>query len=212
MLHSVFFCFIALFSFSLFSCAESEADVVSASATAVFDYSDSESLPSVRLAVFVQVTSDIQRADNFTISNTESGYTWSVAKPGIFTGLNKSYAYSLNLNVPEGDSFPTGEYMLLYKDAAGSEDSIRFSVNYDKELLSANSTACKKILSNVTENVAVYDASGELLFMGKAKSSWKNNDAILRDYKLARTKRICYVAPGNSIICMMPAEKLKTEN
>ena len=210
-MRSPFFCAALLFSFSFFSCADSEPDVVTASGTAVFDFSDDEVSPSARLAVFVQVASDVQRADRFTISNADSGYSWAVAKPGVFTGLNKSYAYSLNLNAPEGESIPLGDYTVVYEDAAGSDDSIRFSVNYNKALLSATASSCKSLLSNATENVAVYDETGELLFMGKPKNAWKTNEAILKDYKLAATKRICYVTPGNAIICMMPAENLKSE-
>ena len=209
---SVFFCAAIFLSFSFFSCAESDADVVSASGTMIFDFSDAESVPSARLAVFVQLTSDVRRTDNFTISNAESGYSWSVAKPGIFTGLNKSYAYSLNLSAPVGEDIPQGSYFVSYYDAAGSEDTIRFSVSYKKELFEATSSKCKEILENAAENVAIYDESGELLFMGKARSSWKTNEAILRDYRLAYTKRICYVTPGNTVICMMPSEKLKEEN
>lgn len=197
---------------SFFSCSESEADVVSATASAVFDFSDEENPPAHRLAVFFQVSNEVQRSQSFTVTNSQSGYSWFVAKPGIFTGMNKSYAYSVNLNAPEGEEIPVGAYSVIYQDAAGNEDSITFSVNYKKELLTAKAADCKEILGNVSENLAIYDDSGELLFMGKAKNSWKTNEAILKDYKLAETKRVCYVTAGNTVICMMPEEKLKTEN
>ena len=64
-------------------------------------------------------------------------------------------------------------------------------------------------MPNPNENIAIYDESGELLFMGRAKASWKSNADILRDFKLAESKRICYVTPGNTVICFMPEEKLK---
>ena len=204
--------FTLVFSLALFSCSESEADVVSASGTMVFDFKDTESAPSVRLAVFLQVTNEVQRTDNFTVSHEQSGYSWNVSNPKIFTGLNKNYAFSLNLNAPEGEAIPAGSYSVVYYDAAGNEDTMQFVVNYNSELLSADAENCRTFLENATENVAVYDETGELLFMGKAKNSWKTNEAILKDYRLAETKRICYVTPGNTIICMMPEEKLKTEN
>lgn len=200
------FCFFPLF---LFSCSESEADVVSASGTAVFDFADSESAPSMRLAVFLQVTNEVQRTESFTVSHAESGYSWTVAKPGIFTGMNKSYAYSANLTAPEGKAIPEGAYSAIYYDAAGNQDEAPFSLSYKKELLDARSENCKELLPGATENIAIYDDAGELLFMGKAKASWKTNEAILKDYKLAVTKRICYVTAGNTVICLMPSENLK---
>ena len=203
---------VTIFSLSFFSCSENEADVVSATASTVFDFSDEENPPAQRLAVFFQVSNEVQRTESFTVSHADSGYSWFVAKPGIFTGMNKNYAYSVNLNAPEGEEIPTGTYSVIYTDAAGNEDSISFAVNYKRELLSSTAEKCREYLTNPIENVAVYDDGGELLFMGKAKNSWKTNEAILKDYKLACTKRICYVTPGNSVICMMPEEKLKTES
>ena len=201
-----------IFLLSFFSCSETEADVVSASVSTVFDFADNESNPSVRLAVFLQVTNEVQRTESFTISNESSGYSWTVAKPGIFSGLNKNYAYSANLKAPEGAEIPIGLYSVTYKDAAGNQDEIKFSVHYNKDLLTAKSENCRELLPNANENVAVYDDSGELLYMGRAKKTWTTNAAILKDYKLADSKRICYVTGGNSVVCMMPLEKLKTEN
>lgn len=204
---------VSVFSFSLFSCSDSEADVISASATTVFDYKDKESVPEQRLAVFLQVSNAAQRTDSFTVSNEESGYSWEVIKPGIFKGLNKEFAYSINLNPPEGGEIPVGVYTVVYYDAAENKDEARFSVNYKKELITSNAENFLEFLQNPNENVAVYDDSGELLYMGKTKPAWKSNYDILRDYKLAETKRICYVTPGNNVICLLPKEKLKeTEN
>ncbi|MBR1721953.1 MAG: hypothetical protein IJ727_05660 [Treponema sp.] len=201
------FAFFAAFSF--FSCSDSEADVVSVSSTLVLDFNDNDSNPQVRLAVFFQLANEAQRSEHFVVTHEESGYSWTVSNPGIFSGLNKNYAYSTNLSVPEGEDFPTGAYSVIYYDAAGNEDEARFSVNYDKEILKSTVDTFRDFLSNSNQNVAVYDEDGELLFMGKAKSSWKTNAAILKDYRLAEIKRVCYVTPGNAIVCMMPSENLR---
>lgn len=202
--------FSLILSFS--ACSESEPDVVSVTSSIVFDYADSENPPEQRLAVFFQVSSAVQRTEAFDVTHEDSGYSWHVSKPGIFTGMNRSYAYSASLNPPAGGEIPLGLYSVIYTDAAGKEDSLTFTLNYKKELLSAKSGNCREYLTSPSENISIFSDSGELLFMGKAKSSWKSNEDILKDYKLAETKRICYVNPGNSIICMMPEEKLKTEN
>lgn len=208
-----FFCLLALLaSFSFFSCSDSEADVVAASATAVFDFSDESSAPSCRLAVFFQVANEVQRTESFTVTSSDSGYYWTVSNPSVFSAMNKSYAYSVNLSPPSGENIAEGPYSVKYYDAAGKEDEFKFTVTYNKALVSAKSSAVKELLPSAVENIAIYSDSDELLFMGKAKSSWKTNADILKDYKLAQTKRLCYVTPGNTVICMMPEEKLKTEN
>ena len=206
-------CFLAIFvSFFFFSCSDSEADVIAANATAVFDFSDEESVPATRLAVFFQVANEVQRTESFTVSSNGSGYYWTVSNPSVFTAMNKSYAYSVNLSPPSGENIAVGPYSVKYYDAAGKEDQFDFSVSYNEALVSAKSSEVKELLPSAVENIAIYSDSGELLFMGKAKSSWKTNEDILKDYKLAQTKRICYVTPGNTVICMMPEEKLKAEN
>ena len=206
---SAFCAFLSVFTFSLFSCSDSVADIVSVSATTIFDFKDKESPPSARLAVFFQVSNEAQRSKSFTVSNEDSGYSWFVSNPGIFMGMNKNYTYSINLNPPPGKELPEGAYTVTYYDAAENSDDAKFYVNYKKELFTSNSENFREFLPNANENIAVYDESGELLYMGKSKSSWDSNYDILRDYKLADTKRICYVTPGNAIICLMPAEKLK---
>ena len=100
-------------------------------------------------------------------------------------------------------------YTVEYYDAAESKDEAKFTVYYNKELLKSTTENFKDFLPNPNENIAIYDESGELLFMGRAKASWKSNADILRDFKLAESKRICYVTPGNTVICFMPEEKLK---
>ena len=206
---SVIFASISAFSLLFVSCADSEADVISASATMVFDFADAESVPSSRLAVFFQVTNEVQRTERFSVSNAGSGYTWDVTNPGIFTGMNKNYAYALNLSAPDGEPIPVGEYTVRYYDAAGNDDTMQFTVNYDEGLLTATVENCKDFLKSSTENIAIYDEENELLFMGKEKKSWKTNSAILKEYRIAQTKRTCYVTPGNTIICILPAENLK---
>jgi len=201
--------FLILISLPFFSCADSETDVVSASSTVIFDFKDNDSAPSARLAVFLQVTNEVQRTESITVTNEEIGYIWNISNPGIFTGMNKKYAFSLNLSAPEGENIPKGSYKVKYSTADGEEDESIFLVNYNEKLLTSTTENFKEFLTNASENIAVYDDSDELLFMGKAKSTWKTNAAILKDYRVADKKRACFVTPGNTVICMLPEQKLK---
>lgn len=205
-----FFSLLAFFvPFFFFSCSDSDADVVAASATAVFDFSDENSAPVSRLAVFFQVANEVQRTESFTVTCAGSGYYWTVSNPHVFSAMNKSYAYSINLSPPAGESIASGPYSVKYYDAAGKEDEFKFSVSYAEALVTAKSSEVKALLPSAIENIAVYSESGELLFMGKSKNSWKTNADIIKDYKLAQIKRKCYVTPGNTVICMLPEENLK---
>lgn len=205
---SVFF---LLVPFLLCSCADSDADVISVTASVVFDYGTEKSAPVSRLAVFSAVSSDARRADSFTVTNKKSGYVWTVWNPSVFKGDSREYACAAALSAPYGETIPAGEYEIVYYDAAGEEDAMRFFVDYDEHIPESSADELKDVLKGSSEYVAVYDSEGELLYMGRPKASWIDNSAILREYRIGDTKRICYVTPGNGVVCMLPPEKLRNE-
>lgn len=197
--------------FLFFSCADGASGALSATGTVVFDFKDAESAPVQRLAVFVQLDGDVRRCGGLTVSNAGSGLSWAVSKPEIFTGQNRGYACSLNLGAPYDEPIPDGKYAVMYTDASGDEDIVDFSVAYDKALLSSTSGTCRDFVPEASENVAIYDGAGVLLFMGRPRASWGTSEDVLRDYKLAQTKRVCYLGSENTVICLMPPESLRDD-
>ncbi|MBQ0051003.1 MAG: hypothetical protein KBT11_02940 [Treponema sp.] len=203
--------FALVFSFLLYSCADSEADVVFSAGTVIFDFADEETVANTRLAVYVQTSSEVQRADYFTAENEDSGWIWTVHSPEMFSVDSKQYAFASNLRSPQGESIPQGKYNVVYYDAAGKSDEMAFEVKYNKDLLKVKSEKSPELVPNKTEYLAIYDNQDELLFMGKRKNNWRDNAAILKDYKIGHKIRVCYANPSNTVVCLMPAQLLKEE-
>lgn len=201
--------FVFLFIFSLFSCAVDEAEISSASLSLLLEYSSGENFPDARLAVFIQTKNSVQRTESFSVENLNSSFIWNVGKPGIFESGGKQYAYSTFLKAPDGENIPKGDYKIVYNDAAGNSSEFTVQMNYDENLLKKKSSEIESSIPEKVENVALYDDMNELIYFGKNKSGWTSNEAILKEYKSAVSKRICYSTPSNSVICFMPEIPLK---
>ncbi len=203
-----FYGFVVLALFSCISCADSTPELILATGAAVFDYSDENSLPQLRLAVFVQMDSEVQRADSLEMESRESGYNWRVSSPRLFKNGEKKWACYTNLQPPVNEPLPAGIYDFRYNDAAGEVASSSFIVAYPKALLTAKAGDVPNLVTGATEDIALYDKNNVLIFLGKKRSNWTNNAAILRDFNGAVTKRICLSADSNRLVCLMPEELL----
>ena len=202
------FLLVLITAFSFFSCADAEPELILASASAVFDYADDSSLPQTRLAVFVQMDSEVQRAERLEMENRDTGYNWQVSSPRLFKNGEKQWACYTNLQPPANESLPTGVYDFRYVDAAGEEATSSFIVNYPAALLNSKAGDVSSLLTSVTENLALFDKNKVLIFFGKTRSNWNSNSSILRDFNGAVTKRRCLSADNNRVVCMMPEESL----
>ena len=198
-------------SLALFvSCSNTNPDITTVTGSVVFDYADTENPPSVRLALFAQNTAEVQRADRLEARHIESNLVWKVKNPRIFSGSNKNYAGYTNLLPREGQTIPQGAYDFLYVDAAGNEDSGRFMVTYPEELLTSKSSEARKLITKtLSDNLAIYDESGVLIFFNKRKKNWKTNNDIARELRNAYSIRQCLNTTDQTIICLMPPESLK---
>ena len=195
-----------------FSCANSDPDIVSVTGTVVFDFADEESAPATRLAFFMQTSSDVQRADSIEAVHRETGMRWQVAEPRLISGADKKWAGYTNLQPAFGGEILTGGYDCFYCDAAGNEVNSRFSVSYPAALLTATaSTAQDCMTGTVTEYIALYSESGDLMFFAKRRNSWRSNTDIASDYRNAFTMRRCLVGTNNGVICLLPREWLKEQ-
>lgn len=202
--------FFLIFSFVVlplfFSCAVDDAEISTASASLILEYSDEENPPETRLAVFVQTKNAVQRTDSFSAENLDSGYVWTVSSPEMFESNGKQYAYSTRLKAPDGEKIPKGSYKIVYYDAAGNSSEFVVQLSYDDSLLEKKSSEIQNSINGRIENLAVYDEMNELVFFGKRKNSWTSNRAIQNEYKIAASSRVCFSSPSNSVICFMPEE------
>ncbi|MCR5724720.1 MAG: hypothetical protein K6G80_06530 [Treponema sp.] len=210
----LFFCALsgALFLF-VSACSNSEPSVLSVTGSVVFDFQDAESAPASRLAVFVQTDTETQRADRITAVHADSGLSWQIDAPRMISGSDKNWAGYTNLQPAPGEAILKGVYTCQYVDAAGNEASAKVTVKYPDELLTATAETVRTCIQGaVTEYIALYSESGELMFFNKRRNSWHSNADIAKDYRNAYTMRSCLVTANNSIVCLLPPESLKEKS
>ena len=201
----------SLLAWTFSSCADAAPELVSVTGTMVFDYEDSDSLPSARLAVFVQTSTEVQRVDSLLAVSRDDGYNWRIDSPQQFKSGDRQWACYTNLQSAENVRFPKGVYDFQYVDAAGEEAWTSFVVSYPDELFETKSGDIKSVLSSLSDSVALYDKSNMLIYFGKNKSNWNSNANIIREYPAAVTIRHCLSNSGNRVVCLLPAELLRTQ-
>lgn len=74
-----------LFLFTIVGCSDSIPDVVSSKSSVIFTYDDYESTPNVRLAVFLEVSSDPRRVETISISSIKDNMKWLCEEPVVFS-------------------------------------------------------------------------------------------------------------------------------
>lgn len=200
---------ICLASVLLFSCADSEAGILAVNASVVFEYKDSSSEPETSLSVFVQTEHEAQRADSIKVMRPEENISWTITEPVMIkSGDNEWAGYSVLLPA-EGKSIENGEYRVVYTDAAGNEAEGLFTVNYKKEILSSNASSIRVSAGvSLSENVALFDKDMNMLFYGRAKSTWRTSPGILRDYSRAAYIRRVLSTSSGSLVFKQPLESL----
>jgi hypothetical protein len=93
-----------IFAFAFFSCTDVSPSVSAVKSVTVFDYGGEKC--ESRLAVFVEVKSDVHLAKKLTVKCEPEGYEWTVENPVKFQQDEKqSFAGYANLVAPEGKKF-----------------------------------------------------------------------------------------------------------
>ena len=197
--------FILMYICISLSCSDSVPQIIQTDVNVIFDYSDENSAPSMHLSVFVQSDSDVRRVGNIVIENVSTGYQWGITSPEIIASADTEWAGYADLEPRDTEPIPQGSYKLEYTDSYGRKVETEFSVIYNKELVDSTSADIAKLLGIGYESkIAVYTATHELVYFGKRKKEWKNNDAVFKDFKDASYMRICAVSSTDNTVCMLP--------
>jgi len=121
--------FVFIVSLLFFSCSSSLPDVKAVRAVSIFDYTDGDSYPRMRLAVFTETGSDVRRAESIRIVSKETGWEWKADDVEIFSSDAKMWAGYTNFVSPGDRAIPQGAYTLFYTDALGHDAESSFSVS-----------------------------------------------------------------------------------
>ena len=191
------------------SCSDSEPKVVASSSYVIFDYPDNLSNPSVRLAVFLETSSDVHRAQKFTLTSRETSFQWLCDEPVIFSNEKRKWAGYTDFVTPEDISLPGGFYDIQYVDSQDRTYNTVVSVNYQEQFEKSTVDELDSLINGkFKENVALYDGENSVLYYGDMKDSWKTEKRIFQAYPAASYYRKCLVLSfSNSILLLPPVYK-----
>ena len=197
--------FVFIVSLLFFSCSSSLPDVKAVRAVSIFDYTDGDSYPRMRLAVFTEAESDVRRAESIRIVSNETGWEWKARSVQIFESDAKMWAGYTNFVSPGDRAIPQGAYTLFYTDALGHDAESSFSVFYPASLRRTRAGEAKeKLGTGVSERIAVYNEEDVLIYFDARKAEWKTDDDVWHDMENAFRMRLCFLNADMSVLCFMP--------
>ena len=201
-----FFLLIAAAGVAAFiGCAESIPAVGTASGIVVFEYNDVAELPHTRLAVFVDMHSDIRRTQWLRVVSRQQRYEWTGSEPLLFTNGGHQWVGCTNFACPDVQAVPQGLYDVQYTDAAGRTETGTFFVSYPAALLTADVDAVLPVLAGRTnEYVAAFSDTDILVYYGERQTSWEDDTALFAAIPDATRYRTCYVDTAESFVCVLP--------
>lgn len=210
-LRLVVLCF---FLFFFLSCSDSVPEIAETNVSFVMDYKTKESLPEIRLSVFVQPTTDVGRVSHIDVRHVASGLLWRIDNPMVLNGSKKYMAGSPFLMPPYYDGVPKGPYVLTYEDLAGRFVQTEFEVSYPQDFLSMQVPQIESFAQETAapEKIAVYSGekgTGVLLYYGERKEDWFSNEKIMEAYAKAMSIRTCYELQGEAVLCLLPPQNLR---
>ncbi|MCF0242686.1 MAG: hypothetical protein HUK25_08615 [Treponema sp.] len=212
--------FPAFFSLSIFfSCSQTVPEINSASSSVIFDYENTESLPQIRLAVFMDLESDARRSEKFKIRCKYSGYEWECENPVNFQNGKKTFSGYSNFVMPENLPFIEGQYLLDYEDAAGEKKSVTFSVYYNREICDKNSSEVLSLMETqkYERKIAVFKENDVLSYYDVYTEDLNEASKVWERYADGEYFRDVLLVNGNRAIILMPrvynenSHTLKTE-
>lgn len=182
-------------------------------ATVIVEYEKEDSLPVGRFSVFAGISSDIRYARSISVVHEESGLEWNCSEPFTFTSSDsKKWVGSTRFQLPEGFSVPEGNYTMTYEDKGENEVKVPFDLSSSDEYMSYKASEYPGVLKNYKKRIVLYSNSGDLLFYGEKKNSWKSNQDIFAEYSNACTSRECYLIEGGRVLILLPSVDLENNN
>ncbi|MBO4404399.1 MAG: hypothetical protein J5780_03605 [Treponema sp.] len=196
-----------------FSCADNDANVTNVTAFTVFDFKTEDSKPEVRLSVFAEALSPVERGQSITIINNDTGLSWkSKNLRKVSESSKKKWTGFDSFVVPSNMVLPQGAYTFYYEDYAENTFESSFRVSYNSAFLDYKASDFPEKLSVIkTEKYVLYNANGETVYYGDKKKNWSSLETASAEYTSAVTGRICWYLPsGGSIIMLPPVEFKRT--
>ncbi|MCM1321402.1 MAG: hypothetical protein NC041_05835 [Bacteroides sp.] len=195
------------------SCSDSFPELSSVLYTVAYVFETAESAPAERLSVFVMPDSDLARMQQIVVRSIEAGYSWTVHDPLVLFDKNKTgYAGYPALYPERSGRIRTGKYTAQYIDGAGRTAEIQFFVKIPESFdsddigkIRVSDIESGKVCGEFTRRfLALYDASGALMYFGEETAALQTDSGISDAYAAARHKRICLLTQDSAAAVLLP--------
>lgn len=198
--------FLTLFLlFTVFSCSDTDINLLNAKGYVLFDYKDSVSKPEVRLAAFVEVSSEVRRVEAVRVKHISSQMEWNCLSPLIFSDSKRQWAGYSDFVSPEGMLIPEGIYDFSYMDAQKNEENLSFNISYNEYLAEGNLDTLKKYsLDNKKETIVIYSETDSIIYHGPKKQNWSDEKKIFLSNKGSKYFRYVYSEVTENAMYLMP--------
>lgn len=214
----VFLFFSVLIFFSV-SCSESSPDISSIHKVLVYEFNSAEDEAIIKLSVFITSSQDIRRSKSIEVFHPKSNLTWKIDNPQIYSEENKNYFGHSALVVPEDFIFPEGIFEVTYFDVADKSKTDSFNVTplssmkkTENSFVKAADVISRKAGTECTlQKIILFDEIGKELFLGLYSSQLNSDEKILKLFPDAVTKRIYFSNSNNSVVILLPEEKINKE-
>ncbi|MGP1458087.1 MAG: hypothetical protein ACTTKL_02105 [Treponema sp.] len=184
------------------SCSDSDVKISYVKAFTVLDYRSDADMPDARLAVFVETSGGIGRAESIKVKNEETGFEWTSGAPVKFSNADAQWASCLNFVSPNNAMIPSGTYALNFTDAQGKEERTGFSIYYPEHITLTNASDMEKSAAgNYTQFIASYDEKGVML---SYESGTKTASSVFAEHEDAAYCRRCLEFTQGTVYCLLP--------
>lgn len=188
----------------LFSCSDSDVKISYVKVFTILDYREPTQSPEIRLAVFVETSNGVNRAESVKIHSRASDYEWVSDKLIKISNSDTQWASCVNFVCPNNTLIPEGSYELNFIDAQNKEEKTAFSIFYPENIELKNASALEESLNNnFVESTAAYDKNGVMLSYESGQDK-KDMSAVFEENTDVAYCRRCLELTQGTVYCLMP--------
>ncbi len=196
-------------SLTFINCSQTSPEITDVNHCLIFEYKDEVSKPDVRLSVFVDSNSNVNRYDRIKINCLQNKYIWDTKDLILIKETdNEAVGYN-NFVLPAGQSFINGNYEVILFNADQKETKLGFNVQIDPSFYNYSAKQIRNEISklSVIKQISIYNKQKQLIYYGEntdfnnSRDIWVrfNDAAYYYDMWLTKNKNLMIILPQTKV-------------
>ena len=198
--------FFSLLSFYFLSCSQTAPEMKAGYCALLFNYSEDDSKPLVRMSYFAQTDTNPQRIQEIELKSLTSDLNWYLTDLIKIQDKKKYYVGYNNIAMPDNEAFPKGAYQVSFSTFDEQSYTMNFNLNYDSSLYELKNNQ----LQSFIKKVVAFDANNILLFYSDLDSDDKF-EKLLFDNAEAESYKDVYVSSNKSVYLIFPQKLIESK-